>query len=382
MIDDHKPLVSFVIPCLNEELSIDAAVESFRLSAYELSHSFGVVSELILIDDGSIDGTWSKISSLSDQVASIIGVRLSRTFGQQAALTCGYAVAHGDAIISLDADLQDPPAVAVKMVGEWLNGSDIVLGRRRRREGEHFLKRFSAYLFYRVVSVLGGHVSRDVGEFRLISRRVCNVLLQFPESNRFLRGLVSWVGFRTSEVAYVRPPRTAGASKYDLLQMVALATHAILSCTTSTQVQRYVCISQCVISILVVILLGGCIMRPSFVAIGAMASMIFLFIASLGLQSLTVFLVARIHEQCLHRPLYVVMEVSQNGRGRVPMIEKFGCYANPGSPRDSMIECSVRAGIRGQLGADLDSHVQKRKSSQHLASGHQTDQAEVVDVDL
>ena len=170
--DGNVPvLVSVVVPCCNEHLVLTEL--HVRLSALaERLVEEGCETEIVLVDDGSRDRTWSAISALAGEDARVRGVRLSRNFGHQAALACGYAHARGDAIVSLDADLQDPPEVVPAMVRAWQSGADVVFGVRRARTGETLFKRSTAWFFYWLLHRLGAvHIRRNVGDFRLLSRR-------------------------------------------------------------------------------------------------------------------------------------------------------------------------------------------------------------------
>jgi dolichol-phosphate mannosyltransferase len=223
-----KAMISIVVPCYNESAVFDRARLALAGLCDSLSEKFA--TELIFIDDGSRDDTWQKITAFAAADARVRGVMLSRNFGHQFALTCGYDLARGDAIVSLDADLQDPPEIVPRLVEKWQEGFDVVLAVRRRREGDGWFKRASASAFYRLIRAIGGaQVRADSGDFRLMSRAALTALNSLREQHRFIRGMVGWVGFRTAEIVYDRQPRSAGQTKYSLAKMVRLAVDAIIS---------------------------------------------------------------------------------------------------------------------------------------------------------
>src|SRR5262249_48083994 len=179
---------------------------------------------------GSRDTTWKRICAFSAVDSRVCGVALSRNFGHQAALTCGYDMATGDAVVCMDADLQDPPDVVLEMIRRWREGADVVYGVRMRREGETACKRWTAKLFYRLIRAMGAkYVREDAGDFRLLSRRSLEALQKMREEHRFIRGMVGWIGFRVAEVSYERKARVAGTTKYPCRKMLLFALNAIVS---------------------------------------------------------------------------------------------------------------------------------------------------------
>jgi dolichol-phosphate mannosyltransferase len=189
----------------------------------------GLPSEVVLVNDGSTD----KSLVIMDQIAAAdpryVVVNLSRNYGHQVAITAGIDHARGNAVITLDADLQDPPEVALEMIARWREGYHVVLAKRLARDGETAFKRTSANLFYRGLRRLSSvDVPLDVGDFRLLDRCVVDALCAMPEQDRYLRGMISWAGFRTAEVPYRREGRAAGESKYPLREMIKLATNGLL----------------------------------------------------------------------------------------------------------------------------------------------------------
>ncbi|MGI8656668.1 MAG: glycosyltransferase family 2 protein [Pyrinomonadaceae bacterium] len=220
-------LISVVVPCYNEEAVIRETHERLSATLRQLS---GFDYEIIYVDDGSRDETLRSLHELQagDKRARVVA--LSRNFGHQIAVTAGLEHAAGDAVVVIDADLQDPPEVILEMVARWQDGYDVVYGVRTDREGETQFKLWTAKLFYRLINQLSKvQIPLDVGDFRLMNRRVVEAMLRMPERDRFLRGMVSWVGFRQVAVMYKRQPRHAGASKYPLFKMLAFAMDGVVS---------------------------------------------------------------------------------------------------------------------------------------------------------
>ncbi len=220
-------LVSVVVPCYNEEAVIRETHGSLVVTMRDVCNTD---YELIYVDDGSRDKTLALLEELQATDGHVRVLGLSRNFGHQIAVTAGLEHASGEAVIIIDADLQDPPEVILEMVARWRDGYDVVYGARAEREGETPFKLWTAKAFYRLINrVSKVQIPLDVGDFRLMSRRVVDALLQMPERDRFLRGMVSWVGFKQIAVLYTRAPRRAGASKYPLLKMIAFAMDGVVS---------------------------------------------------------------------------------------------------------------------------------------------------------
>jgi hypothetical protein len=177
-----QAVVSVVVPCFDEAAVLPALIGALNGLGRRLEEEMACGLEIVLVDDGSRDGTWGRIETLAAERDDVRGVRLSRNFGQQAAMTCGYATATGDAVVCLDADLQDPPELIVEMVRRWRAGADVVFAVRRSRSGETWFKRATAAGFYRVIRAMGAaHVRADTGDFRLLSRRAVDALLTQSE---------------------------------------------------------------------------------------------------------------------------------------------------------------------------------------------------------
>jgi polyisoprenyl-phosphate glycosyltransferase len=222
-----KKLISVVVPSYNEEEALPAT--HARLSAV-MQGLTEFDYEIIYVDDGSRDQSGRVLQALQASDPRVRVLRLSRNFGHQAAATAGLDHADGDAVVLIDADLQDPPEVIPEMIARWQEGFHVAYGQRHRREGETFFKLITAKLFYRLFNRLAAiDMPLDTGDFRLMDRRVVDSLRQMREQDRFLRGMVTWLGFRQTAVRYHRAARVAGESKYPLLKMLRFACDGILS---------------------------------------------------------------------------------------------------------------------------------------------------------
>ncbi len=219
--------LSLIVPCFNEEAVLS---ETHRRLTNVLDRLEGIAYEIIYIDDGSGDRTAERLRELQAEDGRVRVLLLSRNFGHQIAVTAGLASATGEAVVVIDADLQDPPEIIPEMVERWRDGYDVVYGLRTDRSGETHFKLWTAKLFYQLLNrVSHVQIPPDVGDFRLMNRRVVDALLAMPERDRFLRGMVSWIGYRQVAVLYERAPRFAGQSKYPLLKMLRFALDGILS---------------------------------------------------------------------------------------------------------------------------------------------------------
>ncbi|MCX7923866.1 MAG: glycosyltransferase family 2 protein [Clostridia bacterium] len=221
-----SPIYSIVVPVYNEEQVI---LETYR-QLKQTMDSTGMEYEIIFVNDGSRDKTLYILKELSTTDSKIKVISLSRNFGHQIAITAGIEHARGDATIIIDADLQDPPAVIIKMIKKWEEGYEVVYAKRITRKGETFFKRATAKMFYRILNRLTSiDIPMDTGDFRLMDRKVCAALKRIPERNRYIRGLVSWVGYKQTSIEYEREERHAGQTKYPLMKMLKLAADAITS---------------------------------------------------------------------------------------------------------------------------------------------------------
>lgn len=221
---NDKTVYSVIVPLYNEELVINQSYKRLK----EVMDSTNESYEIVFVNDGSKDRTREIAEEICSRDENIKLINFSRNFGHQAAITAGMDLALGDAIIVIDADLQDPPEVMLKMIEKWKEGYEVVYGKRVKREGETFFKKFTARVYYRLLrSMTTVDVPVDAGDFRLIDRKVCNTLIALPERNRYVRGLVSWVGYKQTYVEFIRQERFAGETKYPLKKMFKLACDGI-----------------------------------------------------------------------------------------------------------------------------------------------------------
>ncbi|WP_446897911.1 glycosyltransferase family 2 protein [Clostridium sp. LBM24168] len=219
-------IYSIVVPLYNEEL----VIEETYLQLKKIMDSSYETYEIIFVNDGSSDKTRIKAEKICSKDKNIKLINFSRNFGHQCAITAGMEYSTGRAIIVIDADLQDPPGVILQMIEKWKEGYDVVYGKRVQRKGETLFKKFTAKTFYRLLdSITNIKIPVDTGDFRLIDRKVCNTLKSLPERNRYVRGLVSWVGYSQTSVQFTRHERFAGDSKYPLKKMLKLALDGITS---------------------------------------------------------------------------------------------------------------------------------------------------------
>jgi polyisoprenyl-phosphate glycosyltransferase len=224
-----KPLISVVVPCFNEQ-------DVLPLTHQRLVDTLGarpdIDLEIVYVDDGSVDSTSTLLDQLAQSDRRVVVVPLTRNFGHQAAVTAGLKHATGKAVAVIDADLQDPPEVIVTMIEKWRSGYEVVYGIRTARH-EAWSKRMAYSSFYRLLRFLSNiDIPPDVGDFALIDRKALDVLNALPERNRFVRGLRTWIGFRQTGVAYARPMRAAGVTKYSLFRLIKLAFDGIFSLST------------------------------------------------------------------------------------------------------------------------------------------------------
>ena len=218
------PALSVVAPCYNEQ---EVLPEFLRRIGAVLDKAAGV-AEVVLVDDGSRDRTWDVMTAAAAADRRIVAVRLMRNHGHQLALTAGLSVCRGERILIIDADLQDPPELLPDMMALMDQGADVVYGQRRQRDGESLFKRATAAGFYRLINRLTDvDIPADAGDFRLVTRRVLDLLLAMPERHRFIRGMVAWIGGRQVPLIYDRHARVAGESKYPLSKMIRFAADAI-----------------------------------------------------------------------------------------------------------------------------------------------------------
>lgn len=302
--------LSVVVPVYNEETGLDALLAR-TIPVCEAA--FGANYEIILVDDGSSDRSWSKIASHADASPHVIGVRLSRNYGHQLALTAGLKLARGDYVFVLDADLQDPPELLEQMLAKAREGYDVVYGQRTARAGETVFKRTTANLFYRLLStVVDVSIPRDTGDFRLMTHRVVAHFNAMPERFRFVRGMVGWLGFRQVAVPYERDPRFAGESHYPLRKMVRFAIDAITSFSTiPLRFASLLGMGFGVAGLLALVWVGVSWLSGGAVLGWTSLAALILILGSMQLLMLGIFgeYLGRMYMESKQRPLYLVDEV-------------------------------------------------------------------------
>jgi dolichol-phosphate mannosyltransferase len=307
----HSPrLLSVIIPCYNEQEVIKETIKRLKTFADGLKN---IDVEFIFVDDGSRDQTLTILKSFATSDSRIKTISFARNFGHQIALTAGVDAARGDAIVLIDADLQDPPEVVHEMIKKWEEGYDVVYGTRTERPGESVFKLATARLFYRLLNKLSSvPIPLDAGDFRLMSRPVADVLRAMPERDRFIRGMVSWVGFKQIALPYKRAQRFAGETKYPLKKMLTFAFDGILS-FSSKPLELSLFSGMAVTAIFTLGFLGIITQR---IISGSWTSIELIVLTAVGLlgglQLLCLGIlgqyVGRIYSEIKNRPLYIVQE--------------------------------------------------------------------------
>jgi polyisoprenyl-phosphate glycosyltransferase len=306
---DTSVVYSIVVPVYNEE----ATLPELQRRLAELLERLDGPGEVVFVDDGSRDSSFSLMAAAAEQDLRFKAVRLSRNFGHQLAITAGLDFASGDAVIVMDADLQDPPEVALELASRWRDGYDVVYAVREARHGETRFKQLTANAFYRLFQRLSDiDVPVDAGDFRLVSRNALEVFRTMRESNRYVRGMFGWIGFSQIGVPYSRAGRFAGSTKYPLRKMVKFAADGIVSFSNAP--------------LRLALQLGFLVSGASFVfGVAALASRLAGLYSVSGLASIAVMMgflggiqllvlgmmgeyIARIHDEVKNRPLYVVRD--------------------------------------------------------------------------
>jgi dolichol-phosphate mannosyltransferase len=304
-----KAMISIVVPVYNEE---EVLPELHRRVSQAMDET-GETWELILVDDGSLDRSAEVIQNLNQLDGRVKGISFSRNFGFQEAVTAGLTHATGDAVVLSDADLQDPPETIPEMIAKWREGNDVVYGIRAQRVGETWFKKITAMVFYRTIHrITSVDIPLDTGDFRLMDRRVVDSILKMPERNRFLRGMVPWVGYKQIGVVYERQARYAGESKFkSVRQMLPFALDAITSFSYfPLQMATYLgffiaAISLIAILIVVILRLFG---QTQPLTGQATTLVAVLFLGGVQLISLGIIgeYLGRIYDEVKGRPLYLV----------------------------------------------------------------------------
>ena len=302
-----EKLLSLVVPAFNEE---EAMEQSFERTCRAMS-SIGYPFEIIYIDDGSRDRTWEIISRLAREHEEVKALRFSRNFGHQLAVTAGMDEAKGDAVIIMDADLQDPPEVIADMVKAWEQGADIAYGKRMHRKGETAAKKFTAWCYYRLLNFMSAYpIPLDTGDFRLLDKAVADEFKVLREHNRFLRGMSAWLGYNAVPVEYVREERCAGKTKYTLKKMLRLAADGIFGFSS----RPLTLIGWAGLAVLCIALLGLIATRVCAAVTGvpgwlwAVCALVLLdgvILCAMGVQGAYT---QRIYDEVKGRPLYIIKE--------------------------------------------------------------------------
>lgn len=302
-----EKLLSLVVPAFNEE---EAMEQSFERT-YRAMSSIGYPFEIIYIDDGSRDRTWEIISRLAREHEEVKALRFSRNFGHQLAVTAGMDEAKGDAVIIMDADLQDPPEVIADMVKAWEQGADIAYGKRMHRKGETAAKKFTAWCYYRLLNFMSAYpIPLDTGDFRLLDKAVADEFKVLREHNRFLRGMSAWLGYNAVPVEYVREERCAGKTKYTLKKMLRLAADGIFGFSS----RPLTLIGWAGLAVLCIALLGLIATIACSAVTGvpgwlwAVCALVLLdgvILCAMGVQGAYT---QRIYDEVKGRPLYIIKE--------------------------------------------------------------------------
>jgi glycosyltransferase involved in cell wall biosynthesis len=315
-------LISIVIPLYNEEGNVVELIARIAAIMDPLAAAHGDVYEIVAVNDGSRDRTLDSLRVLRSRYPALRIVDLSRNFGHQIAATAGLDSARGDAVVLMDGDLQDPPELIERFLEKWREGYDVVYATRKKRKGESVFKLWTASLFYRTIRRLTNvSIPVDTGDFRLMSRRVVDALGQTREKHRFLRGLVSWVGYRQTGVEYERDARHSGESKYPFSKMLTFALDGITSFSEiPLRFATYLgfTVSGFAFVYIVVVLVNKALgtNEPGYTSI--MVALLFLggvILISLGIIGEYL---GRIYDQVKQRPLYLVADVDAERRGESP----------------------------------------------------------------
>ena len=317
--------LAIVAPCYNEE----AGLPEFVRRVKEVCAKLGCAYEILLVNDGSRDRTLPVALDIASRDPLIKVVNLLRNFGHQAAVTAGLDVAEGDAVVLIDSDLQDPPEVIIEMVAAWKAGADVAYGQRRSRDGETAFKLFTAKLFYRILRTMTkSDIPADTGDFRLMDRRVVDVLRSMRERHRFIRGMVSWVGGRQVAVPYDRKARFVGETKYPFRKMFAFAVDAITSFSV-VPLRLVTWLALAVIGLTVVA--GGVVVLVKLINphyfIPGYPSIIITIVFFGGVQLLALGIIGeylgRMYEATKARPIYILEQVYCQENGKVFKVKGF-----------------------------------------------------------
>ncbi|MBD3362176.1 glycosyltransferase [Candidatus Dojkabacteria bacterium] len=299
--------ISIIVPVYNEEEVINKFFQRTRKILEKIKYKW----ELIFVNDGSTDSTLPLLIKLAEQNLDIKIINFSKNFGHQQAVTAGFDYANGDAVISIDADLQDPPELIPKLIAKWEKGNEVVHAKRKSRK-DGILKILTATIFYKFLNLLlQTKIPENVGDYRLLDRKVIHVFKKLPEKNRYLRGLSSWVGFKQTFVKFHRDKRHAGKTKYSLAKMLKLASNAVFSFSRfPIRLARYLTVifglSSC--GIFIYVLYSW--IQDNVVPGWASQILIMLIFTSINLVILSIIseYVSRIYNQVQGRPIYIISD--------------------------------------------------------------------------
>jgi len=308
--------LSIVVPCFNEEACIRTLHQRLTGAARA---SFGEDYEIVLVNDGSRDGTWPIMRAISDADPHVVAINLSRNHGHQLALTAGLDLCRGDLILVIDADLQDPPELLSAMVETMeREGADVVYGVRKSRKGETAFKRATAHGFYRLLGrVTEVDIPLDAGDFRLMSRRALDVLLAMPEQARFIRGMVAWIGFRQVPILYDRDERFAGETKYPLRKMLRFAFDALTGFSSAPlKLASHAGLALSLGSLLIILYIAYAWLAGR--SIQGWTSLMLVVVVLGAVQMFVLALmgeyIGRLYNEAKRRPLYIVQEIAGGER--------------------------------------------------------------------
>lgn len=303
-------LISVVIPMYFEEDVVD---ETYGRLTSAMQRIKDYKYELIFVNDGSTDKTLAKLLGYKNIDHNVKVIDFSRNFGHSAAVSAGIDYAKGDAVVLIDADLQDPPEVIIEFVNEWEKGHDVVYGTRLQRKGETIFKKTTAYMFYAFLDRLSEiHIPRNTGDFRLMDRKVVDALKLMPEKNRFIRGMVSWVGFDQKAVEYTRDERYAGETKYSIGKMFSFANDAIISFSMKPlQIVSYIGLITLVIDILFIVYILASMFMGKVVSGWTSLMLVITFFFGVHFLVLGIFgqYIAGIAKDEKNRPVYLVKDI-------------------------------------------------------------------------
>jgi len=309
------PKYSVVAPVYNEI----GGIQEFYDQVFLVMETLHEPWELVIVDDGSTDGSTDAIRVIAEKDAHVRPVIFARNFGHQIAVTAGLDYARGDAVLIIDADLQDPPEVMLELIKKWEEGFEVVYAVRRTREGENRFKLFTASLFYRLIyRITDVKIPLDTGDFRLLDRKIVDVMGQMRERHRFLRGMAAWVGYRQVGVEYDRKIRFAGKTKYPFSKMLKLAFNAITSFSYfPLQMATYMGFISAGISILAIPVVTALRLSNQEALLGQATTLIaVLFLGGVQLITLGIMgeYIGRIYDELKGRPLYIVSEAPEKNK--------------------------------------------------------------------